>query len=169
MQFPGTHKSSPYPPTPEDERMSFSLTFSELVNVAIPQCGVVNFRALHLLLQAILEHIQLAQHEKVLSGDEDFLQTPPSHFMPREADGPPTTATPMKRLSNVFDHVVSRVDKVESQLAMLQALPSTAQLLDHSTGAQRPIEELYHLIKLRKMVEGNEEAMAKVRHILPRL
>ncbi|XP_055991102.1 uncharacterized protein C16orf96 homolog [Sorex fumeus] len=141
--------------------MSFSLTFRELVNVAIPQCGVVNFKALHLLLQAILDHVHLAQLEKVLSGDEDFLQTSPASFLPREADGPPTTTTPMKRLSNVFDHVVSRIDKVESQLATLQALPSTAQLLESSTGTQRPIEDLYHLIKLRKIVEGNEEAMAK--------
>ncbi|XP_004403357.1 PREDICTED: putative uncharacterized protein C16orf96 homolog [Odobenus rosmarus divergens] len=140
--------------------MSFSLTFSELVNIAIPQCGVVNFKALHLLLQGILEHIHMAELKKVLSGDEDFLQTSPVVFMPREADAQPVLS-PMKRLSNVFDHVVSRIDKMESQMAMLQDLPSTSQLLEGSQGRGQPAQDLWHLIKLRKMVEGNEEATAK--------
>ncbi|XP_019660810.2 uncharacterized protein C16orf96 homolog [Ailuropoda melanoleuca] len=140
--------------------MSFSLTFSELVNIAIPQCGVVNFKALHLLLQGILEHIHMAELKKVLSGDEDFLQTSPVVFMPREADAQPVLS-PMKRLSNVFDHVVSRIDKMESQLAVLQDLPSTSQLLEGSQGKGQPAQDLWHLIKLRKMVEGNEEATAK--------
>lgn len=144
--------------------MSFSLTFSELVNIAIPQCGVVNFKALHLLLQGILEHIHLAELKKVLSGDEDFLQTPLAAFMPREADAQPILH-PMKRLSNVFDHVVSRIDKMESQLAMLQDLPSTSQLLEGSRGKGKPAQDLWHLIKLRKMVESNEEAIAKVNHL----
>ncbi|XP_047694129.1 uncharacterized protein C16orf96 homolog isoform X1 [Prionailurus viverrinus] len=145
--------------------MSFSLTFSELVNIAIPQCGVVNFKALHLLLQGILEHIHLAELKKVLSGDEEFLQTPLAAFMPREADAQPILH-PMKRLSNVFDHVVSRIDKMESQLAMLQDLPSTSQLLDSSRGKGQPAQDLWHLIKLRKMVESNEEAIAKSMKIL---
>lgn len=148
--------------------MSFSLTFSELVNIAIPQCGVVNFKALHLLLQGILEHIHLAELKKVLSGDEDFLQTPLAAFMPREADAQPILH-PMKRLSNVFDHVVSRIDKMESQLAMLQDLPSTSQLLEGSRGKGQPAQDLWHLIKLRKMVESNEEAIAKVSHLVRKL
>nr|XP_044602211.1 uncharacterized protein C16orf96 homolog isoform X3 [Equus asinus] len=140
--------------------MSFSLTFSELVNIAIPQCGVVNFRALHHLLQGILEHIHMAELKKVLSGDEDFLQTSQEMFIPREGDAQPIV-NPMKRVSNIFDHVVSRIDKMENQLAMLQELPSTAQLLEGSQGTGQPARELWHLIKLRKMVEGNEEATAK--------
>ncbi|XP_005621655.1 uncharacterized protein C16orf96 homolog isoform X1 [Canis lupus familiaris] len=140
--------------------MSFSLTFSELVNIAIPQCGVVNFKALHLLLQGILEHIHMGELKKVLSGDEDFLQTSPTVFMPREADAQPIL-NPMKRLSDIFDHVVSRIDKMESQLATLQDLPTTSQLLEGSQGTGQPAQDLWHLIKLRKMVEGNEEATAK--------
>ncbi|KAM5227746.1 LOW QUALITY PROTEIN: uncharacterized protein C16orf96 homolog [Ctenodactylus gundi] len=140
--------------------MSFSLTFTELVNVAIPQSGVVNFKALHLLLQGILEHINMAELKKVLSGDEDFLQTSQMGFMPRGGDTQPIV-NPMKRLSNIFDHVVNRVDNIEHQLAMLQDLPSTSQLLEGSQGTSRPAQDLWHLIKLRKMVEGNEEAMAK--------
>lgn len=141
--------------------MSFSLTFTELTNIAIPQCGVVNFKALHLLLQGILEHSQMAELKKVLSGDEDFLQTSPAALVPREGDAQPII-NPMKRLSNVFDHVVNRIDKIESQLSVLQELPSTAQLLEGSQGTNRPAEDLWHLIKLRKRVEGNEAAVTKV-------
>ncbi|KAF6271309.1 hypothetical protein mRhiFer1_001731 [Rhinolophus ferrumequinum] len=140
--------------------MSFSLTFSELVSVAIPQCGVLNFKALHLLLHGILEHIHMAELKKVLSGDEDFLQSSQTMFMPREGDAQPIP-NPMKRLNNVFDHVVSRIDKMESQLAALQELPSTSELLQGSQGTSRPAQELWQLIKLRKVVEGNEEAMEK--------
>ncbi|XP_063082486.1 uncharacterized protein C16orf96 homolog isoform X1 [Cavia porcellus] len=145
--------------------MSFSLTFTELVNIAIPQCGVVNFKALHLLLQGILEHIKMADLKKVLSGDEDFLQTSQVVVMPREGDAQPILS-PMKRLSNVFDHVVNRIDKIENQLAVLQDLPSTTQLLEGSQGTVRPIQDVWHLIKLRKMVEGNEEATTKSIQIL---
>ncbi|XP_064151604.1 uncharacterized protein C16orf96 homolog [Loxodonta africana] len=148
--------------------MSFSLTFAELVNIAIPQGGVVNFQALHLLLHGILEHIHMAELRKALSGDEDFLQTSQVVLMPREGDTQPIL-TPMKRLSNVFDHVVSRIDKLENQLAMPRELPSTSQLLEASQGTNKPVHDLWNLIKLRKMVQGNEEAMEKTMHVLQEL
>ncbi|XFG13844.1 hypothetical protein AB1E19_017468 [Capra hircus] len=141
--------------------MSFSLKFSELVNIAIPQCGVVNFKALHFLLHGILEHIHMAELEKDLSGDEDFLQASVSVTFPsREGDAQPTLS-PLKRLGNIFDHLVSRVDKLESQLAALRDVPSTAQLLESSQGTRQPAQELWNLIRLQKKVEGNEEAVAK--------
>lgn len=106
----------------------------------------------------------MAELKKVLSGDEDFLQSSQAVFMPREGDAQPIL-NPMKRLSNVFDHVVSRIDKMESQLATLQDLPSTSELVQASQGACRPAQELWQLIKLRKMVEGNEEATQKVNRL----
>ncbi|XP_062036953.1 uncharacterized protein C16orf96 homolog isoform X2 [Lepus europaeus] len=140
--------------------MSFSLTFMELANIAIPQCGVVNFKALHLVLQGILEHIHLAELSKVLSGDEDFLQTSQIMFMPREGDAQPIL-NPMKRLGNIFDHVVDRINTMENKLAELQDQPSTAQLLASSKGTGQPAQNLWQLIRLRKKVEGNEEALTK--------
>ncbi|KAG8506465.1 putative protein C16orf96 [Galemys pyrenaicus] len=139
--------------------MSFSLTFAELVNIAIPQGGVLNFKALHLLLQGLLDRMHMAELTQVLSGDEDFLRAGlvPA---PPEGDAPPAVS-PAPRLGSVFEHVVGRVDRLESQLAALQDLPSTVQLLEGSQGTGRPAEGLWHLIKLRKMVEGNEEALAK--------
>nr|XP_051692117.1 uncharacterized protein C16orf96 homolog isoform X2 [Oryctolagus cuniculus] len=141
-------------------RMSFSLTFMELANIAIPQCGVVNFKALHLVLQGILEHIHLAELSKVLSGDEDFLQTSQIMFMPREGDTQPIL-NPMKRLGNIFDHVVDRINTMENKLAELQDQPSTDQLLASSKGTGQPAQNLWQLIRLRKKVEGNEEALTK--------
>ncbi|XP_052051963.1 uncharacterized protein C16orf96 homolog [Apodemus sylvaticus] len=140
--------------------MSFSLTFTELVNVAIPQCGVVNFKALHLLLQGILDHIQIAELKKVLSGEEDFLQSSPVVFMPREGDAQPIV-NPMKRLSNIFDHVVDRIEKVECKLAEIQDIPTTSQLVEDSDGNKRPAEEMWNNIKIQKRIEGNEKATEK--------
>uniref|UniRef100_A0A8C6I6Z4 RIKEN cDNA 4930562C15 gene n=1 Tax=Mus spicilegus TaxID=10103 RepID=A0A8C6I6Z4_MUSSI len=140
--------------------MSFSITFTELVNVAIPQCGVVNFKALHLLLQGILEHIQIAELKKVLSGEEDFLQSSPAVFIPREGDAQPII-NPMKRLSNIFDQVVDRIEKIESKLAEMQDIPTTSQLVEESYGDKRPAEELWNNIKIQKRIEGNEKATEK--------
>ncbi|XP_078200682.1 uncharacterized protein C16orf96 homolog isoform X3 [Callithrix jacchus] len=140
--------------------MSFLVTFTELANITIPQCGVLNFKALHLLLQGILEHIHMAELKKVLSGDEDFLQPSQVVIVPREGDAQPIL-NPMKRLSNVFDHVVSRLGKIENQLALLKDLPSTAHLLGGSQGTGRPTQDLWHLIKLQKTVEAHDEALAK--------
>ncbi|KAM7333010.1 hypothetical protein ACRRTK_006330 [Alexandromys fortis] len=141
--------------------MSFSVTFAELANIAIPQCGVVNFKALHLLIQGILDHIQIAGLKKVLSGEEDFLQTSQVVLMPREGD-PQPILNPMKRLSNIFDHVVDRINKIESQIFAMKGMPSTTQLLEASHGTNRPAEDLWNMIKLVKRVEGNEEALAKI-------
>ncbi|KAL6060284.1 hypothetical protein STEG23_004173 [Scotinomys teguina] len=140
--------------------MSFSVTFAELANIAIPQCGVVNFKALHLLIQGILDHIQIAGLKKVLSGEEEFLQTSQVVLMPREGEAPPVV-NPMKRLSNVFDGVVERISKIEDQVSRMKGMPSTTQLLESSQGANRPAEDLWNMIKLLKRVEGNEEALVK--------
>lgn len=142
--------------------MSFSLTYTELVNVAIPQCGVVNFKALHLLLQGILDHIQIAELKKVLSGEEDFLQASQVMLIPREGDAQPII-NPMKRLGNIFDHVVDRIEKIEVKLADLQDLPTTAQLLEDSHGNNRPAEDMWNNIKIQKRIEGNEQATEKVK------
>ncbi|OBS67045.1 hypothetical protein A6R68_04402 [Neotoma lepida] len=142
--------------------MSFSVTFAELANIAIPQCGVVNFKALHLLIQGILDHIQIAGLKKVLSGEEDFLQASQVVLMPREGEAQPVIINPMKRLSNVFDNVVERINKIENQVSMMTGMPSTTQLLEASEGTNRPAEEMWNFIKLMKRVEGNEEALAKV-------
>lgn len=141
--------------------MSFAVTFAELANIAIPQCGVVNFKALHLLIQGILDHIQIAGLKKVLSGEEDFLQTSQVVIMPTEGETQPII-NPMKRLSNVFDHVVDRINKLESQIFAMKGMPSTTQLLEASHGSNRPAEELWNTIKLMKRVEGNEEVVEKV-------
>ncbi|XP_058536790.1 uncharacterized protein C16orf96 homolog isoform X5 [Ochotona princeps] len=119
-----------------------------------PALAVVDF------WEGILEHIHLAHLSKVLSGDEDFLQASQAMFMPREGDAQPSL-NPMKRLGNVFDHVVDRLDRLESKMAELQGQPSTAQLLASSQGTGQPVQDLWQLIKLRKIVEGNEEVLNK--------
>ncbi|KAJ6655921.1 hypothetical protein lerEdw1_004506 [Lerista edwardsae] len=60
--------------------MSESLTFLELVNLAIgtPELGSVNFNALHFFLYSMLEHLHLSHVKREISEDEkDFLKPPP--------------------------------------------------------------------------------------------
>nr|XP_021488052.1 uncharacterized protein C16orf96 homolog [Meriones unguiculatus] len=140
--------------------MSFSITYTELVGIAIPQCGVVNFKALHLLLQGILDHIHIADTAKTLSGDEDFLQSSQVIIVPREGDAQPIV-NPMKRLGNIFDNVIDRLNNIESKITVIQDMPTTSELLEASFGANRPAEEMWNIIKLQKKIEGNEETMAK--------
>ncbi|XP_006897535.1 PREDICTED: putative uncharacterized protein C16orf96 homolog [Elephantulus edwardii] len=150
--------------------MSFSLTFRELVNIAIPTQGVVNFQALHMLLHGILEHINMTDLKKVFSGkeEEDFLQAPLGMFTLPEGVAQPTP-TPNNRIHDMFDHMVSRIDKMESQLADLSDISATLQLSEISQGNRKPVQDVWTLIKLRKMVEANEEATSKVMHILQEL
>ncbi|XP_048189068.1 uncharacterized protein C16orf96 homolog [Perognathus longimembris pacificus] len=143
--------------------MSTSLTLAELTNIAIPKCGVVNFGALHLVLRGILEHLHLEELKKDLSGDEDFLQT---SGMPKPKEDAAQPILPsMKQLVD-FDQVLSRIDKLESQLSSLKDLPSTAQLLQGSMGTRRPMEDLWNFIRLQKKTESNEEAITKAMQIL---
>lgn len=137
--------------------MSFSLTFTELVNVAIPQCGVVNFQALHYLLHGILEQSNLAESRRHLSGEEDFLNL----SLPQEGDSLPIVS-PVKKIHNVFDQLVGRMDKMESQLTVLQDM-SSAHTPQGSSASSRVAQDLWTTIKIRKMVEANEEAVAKAR------
>ncbi|XP_055460349.1 uncharacterized protein C16orf96 homolog [Psammomys obesus] len=141
--------------------MSFSITYTELVSIAIPQRGVVNFKALHLLLQGILEHIHIADTRKILSGDEDFLQSSQVIIVPREGDAQPIV-NPMKRLGNIFDNVIDRLNNIESKMTMIQSMPTTSELLEASFRTNRPVEEMWNIIKLQKRAEANEETIEKV-------
>lgn len=145
--------------------MSFSITYTELVSIAIPQGGVVNFKALHLLLQGILDHINISDDRKILSGEEDFLQSSQVIIVPREGDAQPIV-NPMKRLGNIFDNVLDRLNNIESKMTMVQGLPSTSQLLEASFGTNRPMEEMWNIIRLQKRIEGSEETIAKVKPLL---
>ncbi|XP_036593360.1 uncharacterized protein C16orf96 homolog [Trichosurus vulpecula] len=161
--------------------MSFTIKFKDLLNLAIgtPDRGVVNFNALHMLLHSIIEHLNLEEQMKVVPGNEkDYL--PPSPFQVTSGEKPGEKAgedseeseedilyhTPSDRIINTLDQ---RLSLVESQMAFLEALPSTEQLLESSQPFKKPAQDMWQMLKLRKKVEGNEEGMTKAMETLQEL
>ncbi|CAM2099550.1 uncharacterized protein C16orf96 homolog [Caretta caretta] len=146
--------------------MSFSVTFAELVNIAIgtPELGNVNFNALHVLLHGLLEHLQIQDIKKEISQEErDFLQAAPSFT----AEGQVQEQVPLERKSSsLFHQLQERLTRVESQLIHLNNPPTTAQLLARSQPFNKPAEEMWQMMQLKKKMEMNEEGMTKAMNTL---
>ncbi|XP_053898285.1 uncharacterized protein C16orf96 homolog [Malaclemys terrapin pileata] len=146
--------------------MSFSVTFAELVNIAIgtPELGNVNFNALHVLLHGLLEHLQLQNVKKEISQEErDFLQPPPSFT----AKGQVQEQVSLERKSSsLFHQLQERLTRIESQLLHLNNPPTTAELLSRSQSLNKPAEEMWQMMQLKKKMEMNEEGMTKAMNTL---
>lgn len=145
-------------------KMSFSLTLSELANIAIgtPEAGNVNFNALHILLHSILEHLQLQDIRKeILEEEKDFLK-PSSGLTLKKR---PTQQADMEgKSSSLFHQMQQRLGRIESQLIHLNDTPSTAELLTRSQSFNKPAEDMWQMMQLKKKMEMNEEGMTKVRN-----
>ncbi|XP_008120621.1 uncharacterized protein C16orf96 homolog isoform X2 [Anolis carolinensis] len=137
--------------------MSSNLSFSELINLAIgtPELGHVNFNALHVLLQGILDHLHLTDVKKEVTAEEmDFIRTP--NLTPSTE-----SITPAKKSSSLFHQLHERMAALERRLNFLESTPDTEQLLERSQGPARPAQEMYQMMQLQKKMELNEEAMNK--------
>ncbi|XP_050824158.1 uncharacterized protein C16orf96 homolog isoform X2 [Gopherus flavomarginatus] len=149
--------------------MSFSVTFAELVNIAIgtPELGNVNFNALHVLLHGLLEHLQLQGVKKEISQEErDFLQPAPSFT----AEGQVQKQVSLeKKSSSLFHQLQERLSRIESQLLLLNSPPTTEQLLSRSQPHNKPAEEMWQMMQLKKKMEMNEEGMTKAMNTLQEL
>ncbi|XP_031749508.1 uncharacterized protein C16orf96 homolog isoform X2 [Xenopus tropicalis] len=135
--------------------MSGSLTFRELVNLAIgsPELGAVNFNALHSLLHGLLDHLQLGDKRKTLSQEErDFIQP-----VPVSGD----LATKDVRPTSLFHQLQDKMAKMEARLEHLDSLPTSDSLLQRSQQEKQPVQEMWQLIQLRKKVEMNEDGVHK--------
>ncbi|XP_027694807.1 uncharacterized protein C16orf96 homolog isoform X2 [Vombatus ursinus] len=158
--------------------MSFTIKFKDLLNLAIgtPDPGVVvNFNALHILLHSIMEHLNLEEQTQVLPGSEkDYLPCSPFQVTSGKKPGKKSEEseedilyhTPFDRIINTFGQ---RLSVVESQMAFLEALPSTEQLLESSLPFKKPAQDMWQMLKLQKKVEGNEEGMTKAMQTLQEL
>ncbi|KYO35938.1 uncharacterized protein C16orf96 homolog [Alligator mississippiensis] len=146
--------------------MSFSLTLSELANIAIgtPEAGNVNFNALHILLHSILEHLQLQDIRKeILEEEKDFLK-PSSGLTLKKR---PTQQADMEgKSSSLFHQMQQRLGRIESQLIHLNDTPSTAELLTRSQSFNKPAEDMWQMMQLKKKMEMNEEGMTKAMNTL---
>nr|XP_032637514.1 uncharacterized protein C16orf96 homolog isoform X2 [Chelonoidis abingdonii] len=149
--------------------MSFSITFAELVNIAIgtPEIGNVNFNALHVLLHGLLEHLQLQGVKKEISQEErDFLQPAPSFTAEDQVQ---EQVSLERKSSSLFHQLQERLTRIESQLLLLNSPPTTEQLLSRSQPHSKPAEEMWQMMQLKKKMEMNEEGMTKAMNTLQEL
>ncbi|XP_038618995.1 uncharacterized protein C16orf96 homolog [Tachyglossus aculeatus] len=142
--------------------MSFSVTYAELLKRAIgtPESGAVNFNALYLLLQSILDHLHLGELRRELSGDER------EHLEPAESGPGAARDGPAQPSAFLLDLVQERLARMEGRLAHLDDPPSSGQLLEASHGSGKPVQEMWKMMQLKKKVEGNEEGMTKAMNTL---
>lgn len=160
--------------------MSQSLTFQELVNLAIgtPELGNVNFNALHFFLHSMLEHLQLSNVKREISEDEkDFLKPPPGTPPALAATAEATqagaqagasagTLVGAKKSSSIFHQLQDRITHIERQLNFLSDTPSSAELLIRSQQGKQPAQDMWQLMQLKKKMEVNDEGMNKAMNTL---
>ncbi|XP_054850838.1 uncharacterized protein C16orf96 homolog [Eublepharis macularius] len=148
--------------------MSQTLTFAELVNLAIgtPELGNVNFNALHFLLHSMLERLNLQDVKKEISEDEQDFLKPPSSIIGSRATS--ESDPPVRRSSSIFHQMHDRIVLIEKQLQFLNGSPSTEELLVRSQDGifANPAQDMWQLIQLKKKMEMNEEGMSKAMNTL---
>uniref|UniRef100_A0A8C5R5U7 DUF4795 domain-containing protein n=1 Tax=Leptobrachium leishanense TaxID=445787 RepID=A0A8C5R5U7_9ANUR len=134
--------------------MSASVSLKELVNLAIgsPEVGAVNFNALYALLHGILEHLQLGDVRRVLSQEEREFVHPSLVKEVNQTERPPS----------LFWQLQEKVSRMEGKLQQLDSLPSSNSLLQASQSQNKPVQEMWQLIQLKKKVEMNEDGVNKV-------
>ncbi|XP_066496951.1 uncharacterized protein C16orf96 homolog [Tiliqua scincoides] len=154
--------------------MSQSLTFLELVNLAIgtPELGNVNFNALHYFLHGMLDHLHLSNVKLEISEDEkDFINPPQPPGAP--APAPTASTEPVevgaKRSSSIFHQMQDRISNIERQLGFLNDTPTTTELLSRSEAGSLPAQDMWQLMQLKKKMELNEEGMTKAMRTLQEL
>ncbi|XP_053565305.1 glutamine-rich protein 2 [Bombina bombina] len=138
--------------------MAFAITLFDLANLSIgnPEAGAVNFNALHSLLHAILQHLNIQQLKTEMPEGEKGLFTPPGGQALRstvegQADRVPLTSQQVE-------------DKLLAMEKMLNALPSGAQLMERSEyqkDGATPVGEMWRMMKMKKKVEANEDGVTK--------
>ncbi|XP_043855219.1 uncharacterized protein C16orf96 homolog [Dromiciops gliroides] len=150
--------------------MSFYIKFKDLLNLALgtPDPGVVNFNALHILLNSIIEHLHLEEQLKVLPGNEKDYRPPDPLQVPSREKTEVNEEDLLCRITsnNIIGTLEQRLSVLESQVAFLKTLPSTDQLLESSQTFRKPAQEMWQMLKLKKQVEGNEEGMTKAMQTL---
>ncbi|KAM8960345.1 uncharacterized protein C16orf96 homolog [Pelodytes ibericus] len=135
--------------------MTASVTLKELVNLAIgsPEPGAVNFNALYSLLHGMLDHLQLGDVRRELSQEEkEFLQPGPVMG---------ATTTEAQKPPSLFHQLQDKIAKMESRLMHLDSLPSSTSLLVASQSQNKPVQEMWQLMQLKKKVEMNEDGVNK--------
>ncbi|XP_049323990.1 glutamine-rich protein 2 isoform X2 [Astyanax mexicanus] len=126
--------------------MSGDISLFDLVNASIgtPEPGAVNFSALHALLHAMLEHLNI-QDVSAVWKDSDAGRGP--------GESPLSAGCPQ----NPYRGMQDKLQHIEQQLAALERLPSGSELLAGSGS----VNDVWQLLQLRRRVEGSEDGVTR--------
>lgn len=132
--------------------MSSVISLFDLVNlsIGIADTGCVNFSALHTLLHAIITRLNIQD-----------TTTQWTHEDPR-GHGPTERQLSPDGESRGYHNMENKLRDIESKLALLEKLPSAADLIDCTSTGVSPVKDMWQIMQLRRRVEANEDGVSKV-------
>nr|XP_039267414.1 glutamine-rich protein 2-like isoform X3 [Styela clava] len=141
----------------EVEKTYTEKTLNELVYLALgtPEVGAVNFNILQSLLLSLLDKLNLQDAKASINTDQ----------IPQlEATESNTSA----RKSTSLEEIDKKVSKIESQLTVLNSLPSNEQILGKTKSgtAISPVADIWQHMQLQKKVQSNEEGVTRANSLL---
>ncbi|XP_062447882.1 glutamine-rich protein 2 isoform X2 [Rhea pennata] len=158
-------------PLAEEEAAMARLSLRELADLAIgmPEVGAVNFNALHSLLHAILQHLNLQDVEMEMR--EESLKPLPGPLLERaqfsEKEKPLYDSLEKKvvRVEAQLQDMGQQLQELEKQMATLEKLPSGTDLLERtksSSQATSVVADMWQMMQMKKKIEANESGVSKV-------
>ncbi|XP_039267414.2 glutamine-rich protein 2-like isoform X3 [Styela clava] len=141
----------------EVEKTYTEKTLNELVYLALgtPEVGAVNFNILQSLLLSLLDKLNLQDAKASINTDQ----------IPQlEATESNTSA----RKSTSLEEIDKKVSKIESQLTVLNSLPSNEQIIGKTKSgtAISPVADIWQHMQLQKKVQSNEEGVTRANSLL---
>ncbi|KAE8576989.1 hypothetical protein XENTR_v10004393 [Xenopus tropicalis] len=133
--------------------MALLISLSDLANLSIgtPEAGAVNFNALRTLLHAILQHLHLQDIKAEVSEAAGWARM----------DG---TEQPGK-VPVGYRQMEERMERVEKQMEALNRLPTGSDLIERAGGAT-PVEDVWHMLQMKKRIEANEDGVSTAMGLL---
>ncbi|XP_030195439.1 uncharacterized protein C16orf96 [Gadus morhua] len=132
--------------------MSGDISLHKLVDLSIgtPDIGVVNFNALHTLLHAILDHLKIQTVTINWTREEECV-------------GKTLTAPPQEQNQSApgYQDLEDKLRRIETQIALVENLPSSTELLDRSSASATPVNDMWQLMQLRRHIQTNEDGVSK--------
>ena len=163
-----------------------------MVDLALgtPEVGAVNFNVLHSLLHAIIQKLGLTDSRAVISEeDREFLSRKQYEYeqatdastedgaksvSDSAIEGSTISATPKPSATTIqtvhrspYHQLEEKVNKLEQELELLNALPSNNELMEkmryRGDGERvRPMSDMWQTMQITKKVDANEEGVGKV-------
>ncbi|XP_067164726.1 glutamine-rich protein 2 [Apteryx mantelli] len=148
------------------------ISLHELADLAIgmPEVGAVNFNALHSLLHAILQHLDLQDVKMEMQEESLKPLAAPAPLLERaqllEKEKPLYNSLEKKvvGVEAQLQGMGQQLQELEKQMATLEKLPSGMDLLERtksSSQATSVVADMWQMMQMKKKIEANESGVSK--------